>query len=367
MLRKKNPQKHTSASLALNDLLFVEMLVRSSCCVGAASQPLNKMIKPCKQLNISRQSRVILSAQKSKGAVKPKVAKQKSSKILKVDENNKQQNRGWDIYKVTDFELYQQGWDIPWGMTRTGVTMLVWVLTFVSTGFITIPIVEILLGYQPFTQIDAQSRAVVTLADQLFCTLVGLQVIRLSTKDTREEGGDDLFKFSLDNPFDRPNGWLSWGLIGIVVAPVIIAVLGEIYSLVGVQELSGRGTVDGIAQMVTLDGWTFSSLIMVTGILAPLLEETVFRGFLLTSLTKVMPTPQAVVASSVAFACAHLSTRDFPQLVCLGIVLGFVYVRSRNLLSPMLVHGVWNSTVLALLFVLVQNGINVNELLGLQQ
>eukprot|EP01024_Parvocaulis_polyphysoides_P027033 TRINITY_DN24580_c0_g1_i3.p1 TRINITY_DN24580_c0_g1~~TRINITY_DN24580_c0_g1_i3.p1 ORF type:complete len:354 (-),score=23.99 TRINITY_DN24580_c0_g1_i3:309-1340(-) len=304
---------------------------------------------------------VIINGQ---GGVKQKVAKRKTQKQLKIDKNL-QTEKSWDIYRITDVELYQQGWDIPWGMTRTGVTMLVWVVTFVSTGLITIPVVEILLGYQPFSQIDSQARAVVTLADQLFCTLVGLQVIRYSVKDKRSES-DELFKISLDNPFGRPDGWLVWALLGIVLAPLVIAFLGEIYQLVGVNELSGRGTVDGIAQMVTLDEWTYTALVMVTGVLAPLLEETVFRGFLLTSLTKVMPTVQAVLVSSVAFACAHLSTRDFPQLVVLGVILGFVYVRSRNLLSPMLIHGAWNSAVLTLLFVLVQNGINVTELLGLQ-
>lgn len=138
---------------------------------------------------------------------------------------------------------------------------------------------------------------------------------------------------------------------------------------------SGRGTVDAVSQIIDIDGSTYLSLITVTGVLAPLLEETVFRGFLLTSLTKWMPTSLAVVLSSVAFGLCHLSPKDFPQLVCLGceqppcqptpahpppqqaarrltrppspfpcsMVLGFSYVRSRNLLTPMIIHGTWNS------------------------
>ena len=37
------------------------------------------------------------------------------------------------------------------------------------------------------------------------------------------------------------------------------------------------------------------------------------------------------------------------------------FVRSRNLLSPILIHGIWNSTVLTLLFALAQSGIDLNE------
>jgi membrane protease YdiL (CAAX protease family) len=98
-------------------------------------------------------------------------------------------------------------------------------------------------------------------------------------------------------------------------------------------------------------------------VLAPLLEETLFRGFLLTSLTKFMSTPAAIFASSLAFGVAHLSLRDLPVLVALGCLLGALYVRSRNLLTPMLVHGVWNSSVLTLLFALTAAGVDVQQLL----
>lgn len=99
------------------------------------------------------------------------------------------------------------------------------------------------------------------------------------------------------------------------------------------------------------------------GVLAPLLEETLFRGFLLTSLTKIMPTWAAVIASSAAFGIAHLSIRDLPVLFALGCWLGAIYCRSRNLLTPMLVHGAWNSTVLTLLFWLTANGVDVEKLI----
>lgn len=57
-------------------------------------------------------------------------------------------------------------------------------------------------------------------------------------------------------------------------------------------------------------------------VLAPLLEETVFRGFLLATLTKWMPTPAAVLLSSIAFGCAHFTPRDFPQVHVHGWAAG---------------------------------------------
>jgi membrane protease YdiL (CAAX protease family) len=98
-------------------------------------------------------------------------------------------------------------------------------------------------------------------------------------------------------------------------------------------------------------------------VLAPLLEETLFRGFLLASLTRFMPTWAAVVASSTAFGLAHLSLRDLPVLIALGCWLGAIYCRSRNLLTPIIVHGAWNSSVLTLLFWLTAHGVDVGKML----
>lgn len=119
-----------------------------------------------------------------------------------------------------------------------------------------------------------------------------------------------------------------------------------------------------MVQIIDLDLPNYFSLLTVTSVLAPLLEETVFRGFLLTSLTKYMPTYAAVLVSSACFGAAHLSVRDLPQLTTLGVVLGFTYVRSRNLLTPMLIHGVWNGAVLSVLFLLMSSGVDIQELLG---
>ena len=49
-----------------------------------------------------------------------------------------------------------------------------------------------------------------------------------------------------------------------------------------------------MAAIISLDTPTYLSLFSVTAVLAPLLEEFVFRGFLLTTLTRWVPTPVAI-------------------------------------------------------------------------
>jgi hypothetical protein len=87
-------------------------------------------------------------------------------------------------------------------------------------------------------------------------------------------------------------------------------------------------------------------------IAAPFFEEMMFRGFLLPSLTRYFPVGGAILISGLIFAFAHLNLSEVLPLLVLGMVLGFVYSRSRNLLSSMLLHSLWNSGTLLSLFVL---------------
>eukprot|EP00798_Chlamydomonas_sp_ICE-L_P030868 gene30868-35912_t len=175
-------------------------------------------------------------------------------------------------------------------------------------------------------------------------TVVTLALIRVLTVKKLDEAPEESVK---------PYGWAVWAGIGIVLSPFIVGATAYLMSTLGYDEAvaGGRGTADGVA------------LASITGILAPILEETVFRGFLLTSLTKFMPAWGAVIISSTAFGLAHVSPKDFPVLVVLGSLLGFSYVRSRNLLTPILIHGVWNSSVLSLLFYLSSIGVDLEAMM----
>ena len=67
-----------------------------------------------------------------------------------------------------------------------------------------------------------------------------------------------------------------------------------------------------------------------------------FRGFLLPSLARYMPVNAALVLSSVVFGVAHCSWQRFLPLVMLGLLMGTVYIRTRNLLTPVALHAFWN-------------------------
>ncbi len=67
-----------------------------------------------------------------------------------------------------------------------------------------------------------------------------------------------------------------------------------------------------------------------------------FRGFFLPSLTKYVPMNVALLLTSTVFAMAHFSLQRLIPLILLGLVLGVVYIRTRNLMAPIALHSLWN-------------------------
>jgi uncharacterized protein len=174
----------------------------------------------------------------------------------------------------------------------------------------------------------------------------------------------DYLVVSWKDPFQAPHGWLAWSLFGIISAPAAVSMSALMVSLLPFDVTEGEGTVDAVANLVeSIDTGVFINLLLLTGVGAPILEEVVFRGFLLASLTKHTSIPGAVALSSLIFAACHASSRDFPQLFALGCVLGFAYCRSRNLLTSMVIHGAWNSSVIAILYVLISSGVPMEQIL----
>jgi membrane protease YdiL (CAAX protease family) len=87
-------------------------------------------------------------------------------------------------------------------------------------------------------------------------------------------------------------------------------------------------------------------------VLAPLFEETLFRGVLLPVLGRWLGSGLAVLLSAALFAAAHLSLAELVPLFVLGSGLGLLRLRSGRLASSVLMHALWNGLTFANLLLL---------------
>lgn len=230
-------------------------------------------------------------------------------------------------------------WQTPWDWE---IIWQVLIFGFFFVGQLLLPLLFGLLGINPISY-SVRLKAFYVLLSYLLLASGGLLVLYFSIKPFLPIS-DDWFRFKWRG------SWFGWGFGGYLVAlPLVIIV-----SLINQKLWQGQGGSNPILPLA-LEGQDKVALFIffVTAcIAAPIFEEIIFRGFLLPSLTRYMPVWGAIVASSLLFAIAHLSLSEVLPLATLGMVLGVVYSRSRNLLSSMLLHSLWNSGTLLSLFVL---------------
>ena len=230
-------------------------------------------------------------------------------------------------------------WETPWDWEIT------WQVLIVGFFMVTQFVIPLLLGVFNINPVNSSLRikSLYVLGTYMAMAIGGISVLYFSIKSFFPLP-QDWFKFKLTD------NWLVWGVGGYLAAlPLVLFV-----SLINQQIWQGQGGSNPLLLLAlqAQDKVVLIIFFITSSIAAPVFEEIMFRGFLLPSLTRYVSVTNAIVISGFIFAVAHLSLSEVLPLATLGIVLGFVYTRSRNLLAPMLLHCLWNSGTLISLFVL---------------
>lgn len=88
------------------------------------------------------------------------------------------------------------------------------------------------------------------------------------------------------------------------------------------------------------------SLMIFTSFTAAVLEELLFRGYILPTLTKITnSTWMGVVLSSIVFGLVHFSYGTLHQIIIpiyIGGILSIFYTKYRNLKILIICHFIWN-------------------------
>lgn len=152
----------------------------------------------------------------------------------------------------------------------------------------------------------------------------------------------------------RP-GLVLWTGVGAAIgARILTGLYGTALEALGV-ELPGQEFDPTRLLPQTAMGITFTILLAV--VLAPLAEEIVFRGVLLSALRDRWGDAFAIGASSAVFAAAHVMPFAMPPIFLLSLALGVMYVRTRTLWAPIVAHAVFNGIGVAALYALQGTGV----------
>ncbi|OIP77903.1 MAG: hypothetical protein AUK48_02830 [Oscillatoriales cyanobacterium CG2_30_44_21] len=243
--------------------------------------------------------------------------------------------RGSSPFSTNDTDPQPIKWQVPWGLALTWEVMVLWFTTFCLITQFVLPLIFELLGIQPRANEDFTVQSLLVLIPYVVSVMPMLPILQISLAPYQPLP-DRWFHFKF-----LPPSWLVWGFGGYFAAVPLVLIV----SVISQKFLQGQGGGNPLLPILVDSQNNLPKFLLWTtlAIAAPFFEEYLFRGFLLPSLTKFLPAWGAIAISGFVFAIAHLNVADIIPLTTLGIVLGFIYWRSQNLLASMLLHCLWNS------------------------
>ena len=98
---------------------------------------------------------------------------------------------------------------------------------------------------------------------------------------------------------------------------------------------------EAVGQLAQGGWWSIIALVVV----APLTEEPLVRGVMLTGLLRRYSVARAVLYSAVLFGVMHLNPVQFAAGLATGLFLGWLYTRTHSLWPGIVMHAIYNAQV----------------------
>jgi len=150
----------------------------------------------------------------------------------------------------------------------------------------------------------------------------------------------------------RMNVFKAFGMGVILLVPTLMLVNGSALGLNAWMQgfwpdLQGQETAE--AFRASDDVLAKIMLAVSAAIVAPLVEEVIFRGFIYGVLKRYTDGIFAALCSSLLFAIVHLHVGTMFPLALLALIFCAVYEYTGCLLVPMIMHGLFNATSLTVM------------------
>ncbi|MCW5771962.1 MAG: CPBP family intramembrane metalloprotease [Rhodospirillaceae bacterium] len=147
-----------------------------------------------------------------------------------------------------------------------------------------------------------------------------------------------------------------WAMLGILLGFIALLAAFLIFMLLR-PVLGDRPEVD--LRQVFGDEFTVVhavALLLYAGVLVPIAEELVFRALIFRWLRERMDFRPAALVTAGIFGLMHQRIEQMVIAGLLGVVLAWLYERSRSLVPAILMHQTYNSLNLMLTFAVIWFG-----------
>ena len=233
---------------------------------------------------------------------------------------------------------------VPWGLGHVGIG---WLIGMVAT-VIAMAVAMAAVGSDAVE--DPNLTVGALLQGSLYVGLVGVPVWLVVKRGVRWAELGWVGSGSTGRRRDAQLREAGQGLlIGIVAQIAVVpAIYAPILLLTDDLDVSGpaRELVD------RADGLGIALLVLMVMVLAPVAEETFFRGLALRALEARMAPRAALIGSAAFFGVTHFQLLQLPALVMIGLVCGWLAQRDGRLSRALWAHVGFNATTTFVLLAL---------------
>jgi membrane protease YdiL (CAAX protease family) len=131
--------------------------------------------------------------------------------------------------------------------------------------------------------------------------------------------------------------WIPIGLLGAVAALELVGLVGSVIHDLFPQAQNGQ-----VSQVQHEYGHLIDFAIPAVVVVAPIAEETFFRGFVYGWMRRHLNVPLAAVLSGLFFGAVHGEPVILLPLAILGALLALLYEYSGSLIPGVIVHAGFN-------------------------
>jgi membrane protease YdiL (CAAX protease family) len=142
-------------------------------------------------------------------------------------------------------------------------------------------------------------------------------------------------------------------LLGIIPLYIVVALVAAVVTSWAKDVWPDIQPQDAVKAFKTASSPSLKAMMGIAAVIvAPLVEETVFRGFIYGVLKRYTDGWYAAVCSAALFAIVHMHVGSLVPLFVLALGLCAAYERTGSLLVPMGMHALFNgvSTTFLLLY-----------------
>lgn len=149
--------------------------------------------------------------------------------------------------------------------------------------------------------------------------------------------------------------WKQWKWV-FLIAPGTVMAMWVVFGLLAasgymewIQKLGGDAVQDTVKLLqTTKDPQILILMALAAVVVAPVCEEIVFRGYLYPAAKRFAGTWAAAISTALLFSAAHGNLGALLPLFIFGLVIIYVYERTRSIWAPIAIHFCFNGATVVI-------------------